>query len=281
MTSIETEWERVSLVPRRRLGALLSSARVAGGITLEEVAERADGHFTIAALASIERGTRDCTDTELRRLSEMYGLEATSLVPARSRLIIDVDEGVMAVDEHRTTLGRSIADRQDVLSRYLAMVYSMRQVEPGARVPLRIEDLEVLGRALHIGSPIVECDLRALMANPRDLVGWRSRVLRRRILIPAAGVLVAVCGVGTLVLVADDSPATTPGAGASARTITRAVAGAVADVQVGSAAVQQRAADGSAGPVETRAAAEPTVTTSTIAPSVGLIDPLVQERESN
>src|SRR5436853_7499948 len=73
-TTIE-DWEQVSLVPKRRLGALLSSARVERGLTLDEVAGRAGASFSLATLASIERGTRACSDVELRTLSQLYGLE--------------------------------------------------------------------------------------------------------------------------------------------------------------------------------------------------------------
>ena len=273
MSMVELDLEQISLVPQRRLGALLSSARAAKGFTLEEVAEQSGGRFSTAALASIERGTRTSSDPELRALSALYGLEATSLVPARSKLVIDLDEGLMVVEDNRTKLSKHARDREDVLSRYLAMVYSMRQLEPGTQVPLRVDDLDVLGRALRVGTRTLESDLLSLMSNPRD-VGWRSRVLRKKVLIPAAGVLVAVCGAGALVLVSSD------GAAQSGTSLHNGVQGTSlvsVGAQVGSAAVQERAADGSPGPIVVRGAS---TSTSTVDTGVSLIDPIVQQRSA-
>ena len=133
MSMVDTDWEQVSLVPQRRLGALLSSARAAKGLTIEQVAEQSGGRFSIAALASVERGSCPSSDPELRVLSELYGIEASSLVPARSKLIIDLDEGLISVEDTRTKLPRHARDREDVLSRYLAMVYSMTSTCGAAR----------------------------------------------------------------------------------------------------------------------------------------------------
>lgn len=283
MTMTESEWERVSLVPRRRLGALLSHARVAKGLTLDEVAGRAGDQFSTGTLASVERGTRDCSDAELRTLSQLYSLEATSLVPSRSQLVIDFDDRMLSVEDHHTKLGRSPRDREDVLSRYLAMVYSMRQVEPGHRIPLRVDDLDVLGRALHVGTQTLAADLTSLMSNPRDAVGWRSRALRRRVLIPAAGVLVAVCAAGSLVLVSSHSEGTFTHVSSTTQV---AVAHNITplNAHIGSAVVQVRGADGSESPVVTRGADPASDIGASVEASgdvgVSLIPPLVQERSA-
>ena len=42
MPQHDTAWERVSVVPPRRLGRLLSEARSARGLTLDELAASAD-----------------------------------------------------------------------------------------------------------------------------------------------------------------------------------------------------------------------------------------------
>lgn len=281
----QQEWEAGSLIPPRRLGALLSDARAAKGYTLEDLARRSDGRFSLAALSSIERGSRDVSDDDARKLAKIYELEATSLVPPRSKLIVDLGEGLLTVDDRSLRIGRSAPSRDEVLARYLTMVYSMRRLEPGAPLVLRVDDLDVLGRALRVGSRILESDLESLMEHPESILGWRSRVLRRRVLIPAAGVMVALLGVGALVLVQGPQPAdagtNTPIGGPGAA--------AIVPVDVGSAVVQERLPDGTPGPVVVRhgvdapvpagadaVGAESTTSTSVVAGTdveVGLIAP--------
>lgn len=242
-----TDWETGSLIPPRRLGALLSDARAAKGFTLEDLAQKSGGRFTLAALSSIERGSRDVSDEDARKLASIYELEATALVPPRSKLIVDLGEGLLTVDDRSLRIGRSTPSRDEVLARYLTMVYSMRRLEPGAPLVLRVDDLDVLGRALRVGSTTLEADLESLMAHPEAMLGWRSRLLKRRVLIPAAGIMVALLGVGALVLVQGpqtaDAGTGTPVGGAGAAAVA---------VDVGSAVVQERLPDGTPGPVVVR-----------------------------
>lgn len=277
---LPTDWERGTLIPPRRLGALLSDARSRRGETLEDLAARSDGRFTLAALSSIERGSRDVTDSDARKLAAIYGLEATSLVPPRSRLVVDLEEGMLTVDDRTARLGRSQPPRDEVLARYLTMVYSMRRLEPGAPLVLRVDDLDVLGRALRVGSRSLEADLESLMANPRDLLGHRSKVLRRRVLIPAAGVLVAVLGVGALILVQGPESAAANSVPTSAPATTISVtAPAPVTAEVGAAVVQERNPDGTPGPVVVRHGAEAEAAADAAGSAdVGLIAPETTER---
>lgn len=263
------DWERGSMIPPRRLGALLSDARAKQGNTLEDLAERSNGRFSLAALSSIERGSRDVSDEDARKLATIYGLESTSLVPPRSKLVVDLSEGLLTVDDRSLRVGRSSPSRDEVLARYLTLVYSMRRLEPGAPLTLRVDDLDVLGRALRVGSRTLETDLESLMAHPEQLLGWRSRLLKRRVLIPAAGVMVALLGVGALVLVQGPQSAeagTNPSVAVPAATATAPV-----PVDIGSAVVQERNADGTPGPVVVRNGVDAPV--SSTSSEVGLIAP--------
>jgi hypothetical protein len=190
---------------------------------------------------------------------------------------VDLEEGRLLVDDNRTRLGRR-ADRDDVLTRYLAMVYAMRHIEPGTPIPLRVDDLDVLGRALRVGSRTLTADLQSLMANPDDLVGWRTRILRRKVLFPAAGVLVAFCGVGALLLVQPaEAPSTT-----NVNTPAAAVnpSSPLPSADIGEAIVQERGTDGSAGPVQVRSklsAGE--IVPSAPLPAAEIGEAAVQERD--
>lgn len=274
------DWERGSLIPPRRLGALLSDARAARGYTLEDLAQRSNGRFSLAALSSIERGSRDVSDEDAHKLAAIYELESTSLVPPRSKLIVDLNEGLLAVDDRSLRVGRSAPSRDEVLARYLTLVYSMRRLEPGAALTLRVDDLDVLGRALRVGSRTLESDLESLMAHPESLLGWRSRLLKRRVLIPAAGVMVALLGVGALVLVQGPKQAEAnagPTTSAPAVPTTAAVA---VTAEVGAAVVQERNPDGTAGDVVVRHGVDATSSTvpATVPSEVGLIAPETTEQ---
>lgn len=260
---VKHDWESGGLVPPRRLGALLSTVRSEKGLTLEEIVERAGGAFSHATLASVERGTTYVTDEELAWLAGLYEVEASCLVPARSKLVIDLESGRIEVPDHRPSkVGRG-ADRDEVLSRYLAMVYSMRQIEPGTTVSLRIDDLDVLGRALEADPMGLAVDLESLMEDPTGVVARRVAMLHRRLLIPAAGVLVALVGSISLVMVqrAGAADKVTPKVSSSHSATTGDAGGPdtktnttvnESEVEIGTAVVQERDADGAPGAVEVR-----------------------------
>jgi transcriptional regulator with XRE-family HTH domain len=237
-TDIEKhDWQRNGLVPPRRLGTLLSRARSANGLTLDDIVQRSDGAFSMSTLASVERGTTYVTESELRWLAELYGIETSQLVPSRSQLVIDLDDGVLGVQSHRRVKINKDAGRQEVLTRYLAMVYAMREIEPGTYITLRVDDLDVLGSALHLRPADAAADLHALMADPSDLVSNRFAMLQRKLLVPAAGVLVALIAAGSLVLVENRASAADS---------------VKSPVSVGTAVVQQRNPDGTPGAIEVR-----------------------------
>jgi hypothetical protein len=144
---------------------------------------------------------------------------------------------VLTVADHRKVKVGREAGRQEVLSRYLAMVYSMRGIDPGTHITLRLDDLDVLGSALHLRPRDAAADLEALMDDPGEIVSERVSILRSKLLVPAAGILVALLTAGTLVLVEQR-------AGADA--------GTPAPVSISTAAVQARNPDGTPGPVQVR-----------------------------
>jgi hypothetical protein len=245
----DPHWEHAGLAPPRRLGSLLCRVRHEAGVSLEDLAGRSDDRWSVATLESVERGAFEFDDHQLAEVATLYGVDVASMVPPRSQLIVDLDEGILRVDGRRsaTEVGDG-ADRHEVLARYLALVYSMRQVQPGTEITLRVDDLDVLGKCLRVGRPTLIADLESLMSNPDDLVGWRLRLLRRKILVPAAGVLISFCGAAALIL-APGEPATAAPAPSHHVAVESTTTAAVA---IGDAVVQNRNADGTPGPVEVR-----------------------------
>ena len=149
-------------------------------------------------------------DSLLTRLVALYGVEDAGLLPTRSQLVIDLDEGRIAVDESDvSTEGLSGPDA--VLARYLALVYHLRELPLGTAIGLRDVDLEVLSTALEIETIDVEQRLKRLMFE-EDAIAADQRRIRRRMLMPLVGVVIAACSAGVLILVADSEEAPDPSA---------------------------------------------------------------------
>ena len=251
------------LVPPHRLGELLCDARLQQGLSLDAAAVELGPDWSALTLLEIETGYRTVPDQDLLILTEMYKIDTADLIPSRSHLVLEIDDRIQdrgnltvhfvggAGDETATGEGG------EVLTRYLAALYSMRGIEPGQVIPLRQPDLMVLSEALGRPAVQIEQELIALMLLSEEAVRTRGSRLRNRVLIPALGVVVAITAVGMLLLVSEESgaadaaqlggqPAATSAGGAGAS------AGSEVPVEIGDAVVQERLPDGSPGEVLTR-----------------------------
>jgi transcriptional regulator with XRE-family HTH domain len=234
------------LVPPRRLGRLLAQARVSKGLSLDDVCEALDGRLEPLELLEVETGRRPVMDQDLQALADLYDVETSTMVPSRSVLTIDLEDGVIAAGGTSAPIEEP-SERREVLSKYLALIYSMRDEQPGTPVPLRLADLDVLAASLEVDRRVVEDELQDLMVVEPEPVKKRFRLLRGRLLVPVVGVLVAGTAVGTLVLVpADDSSAD------DTQPVATVVGTPNPEVHIGDAAVQERTPDGEPGPVQTR-----------------------------
>ncbi|MDH3754011.1 MAG: helix-turn-helix domain-containing protein [Acidimicrobiia bacterium] len=186
------------LVPPRRLGTLLRTRRQEESVSIDEIARRSGGRFLVSDLADIERGMRELDDVEAQEVAGAYGVDTGPIVPSRSILTIDLDAGSIEVGERRETLPADAAPDQ-ILARYLALVQLLRSWEPGRPLPLRTADIDVLSSGLGLAPTTVEERLRRLIDS--GSVRETSRLLRRKLVIPAAGLLVGTTAVGALVLV--------------------------------------------------------------------------------
>ncbi len=187
-----------SLVPPTRFGALLTDHRTRRGLTIDELRVQSDLPFSAAELRQIEHGKLALTDDQVNRLMAAYGAVSGTLVPDRSELVVDLHHGAMFVAANTKVLPPH-AGFDDILGRYLSLLYLMRGLEPGSELALRTDDLETLAKALERNIAEVERRLVELML-PGEVTPWFSRV-RHRLAIPAAGLLVGLTAVGSLVLV--------------------------------------------------------------------------------
>jgi len=148
-------------------------------------------------LSDLERGRVVLDDDSLRELTSLYELEVGPVVPARSRLIVDLGGGEMRVGE--TGVPVEDAEIDSVLERYLSLLYLLRNLKPGTQLTLRDPDIAALSEALEHSIAEVEQRLGQLMVATS--VETRSRLLSKRLMVPGAGLLVGVTAVGALVIV--------------------------------------------------------------------------------
>ncbi len=187
-----------SLVPAARLGALLTEQRTDRGLTVEELCIASALPFSPDEIRRIEQGQLTLTDDQVTRLMRAYGVSPGELVPDRSELVIDLNHGALFAGQRTRILPRE-ASFDDVLERYLSLLYLMRGLEPGRRLSLRDHDLEVLAEALERNLAEIEGRLFDLMLDDES-APWFGR-WRHRLAVPAAGILVGLTTVGSLVLV--------------------------------------------------------------------------------
>ena len=199
------------LVPPVRLGRLLRDARLAQDESLPALVRRSGLAFDEDWFAEVELGRVELDEPLVRWLTDLYGVQSGALVPARTDLVIDLSEGWVAAGTMRRDV-RSV-QTDHILTDYLTLVYLLRGLPPGSPLALRDLDMTVLGDALRRKPGEVRTHLtRMLEADPTP-ISDRSSVLRRRLVVPVAGILVGFTAVGGLLLVraggasAEDSPA--------------------------------------------------------------------------
>ena len=198
------------LVPPVRLGRLLHQAREAQGRTPSDLARGCGLAYDEAWFSELEAGRVTLDEPLVKWVSALYGVDAGELAPSRSHLIIDLDEGVIAAGARSVPLpgGHHAPRFEQVLTNYLALVYLLRGVDVGTPIPLREIDIDVLAHSLQRNRRDVQSSLGRLVSSESTAVSTRSSQLRRRVIVPVAGILVGLTAVGGLLLVrATDSDA--------------------------------------------------------------------------
>lgn len=188
----------LGLVPQRRLGALLGNRRELYGYTIEDMARRSIGRFTPTELEAIEAGTVPLDDATVEALGLLYEFNSTPPTHQRSKLIIADDEDLPLPISSEAF---SAELRTSVLQRYVALLYLLRNEELGQVLALRVEDVAVLASAFSMSPREATDELEAIMADDAAVVGEMAERMRRRLVVPAAGLLVGPTPVGMLVLV--------------------------------------------------------------------------------
>jgi hypothetical protein len=226
MTTIDAS-DDLSLVPPRRLGLLVASARTRQELSMDQVASRSGGRLSVHDVRLLEAGRLALEDADIRLLAELLGLPLGRIVPERSKLVIDRTEGRIISGD---SVGRFVpmATPEEIAVRYLALIRALRVGMPGAErspiVPMRTDDLTVLAEALGRSEVAVRELLNHALATGQITIGDMSRRSVRRPFMPGLGILVALTSLGGLLLVPSHAAA------ASEPTVTTSRSGARLDV---------------------------------------------------
>lgn len=157
-----------STVSSARLRALLTSARAARNLSVEQLSRRSNFVFSARQLNEIERGTLYVDDATLATLLDLYQVERPLETPGRGELVIDLVDDRIRIDDISLPLESREAD--DVLERYVSLVQLVRSAEmpAGTALGLRDDDLDTL--AVTLDAPSYEI---------RQRIRQRGRKTRR------------------------------------------------------------------------------------------------------
>jgi transcriptional regulator with XRE-family HTH domain len=142
-------------------GRQLRQVRRKQGLSRSEVARSAG--LTRRELAAYERGRIVIPESDLWCLAGSCGVDVNELLPGREPLKVGSDLSSLAMGDSIRRL-REPAPPDGLLREYLSMVYELRNLPAGSRVPLREPDLVALADALG-GTP------EAIEARLVDLIG--------------------------------------------------------------------------------------------------------------
>ncbi|MCD9622457.1 helix-turn-helix domain-containing protein [Rhabdothermincola salaria] len=236
----------LTLLPPQRLGVLLSEGRHARGRSLTDVASACS--FDEEELDALERGDLRLADDQVQPVLDAYGVPVEELIPARSQVVVDLDQGQLLVAEEAAAIDTSAPTADEVLSAYLSLVYTLRHADPGTPLVLRQYDVAVLSRALRLAEPDVEARLTGLMRQPSTDLSLFHRLLRSKLVFPVVGAVVIATGVGTVLVLRAGDEATPPPEPATRPSAVEAPVDPSVSLIPG--AVQERNPDGSPGAVQ-------------------------------
>ncbi len=189
-----------AVIPPKRLGAAMSRARKESGKSLRQLARQKNGWFSARDLKHFEAGELAVDDATLVELAALYEIQTMELLTAREDLEISLEIGTIEISGKKHKFEPGLASSDDVLKRYLALVYSVRDVTVGTKIPLRDNDISVLAQALEMHTDAVLARLHELIETDVTEIKLLSRILGNRLVIPGVGILVAATAVGALIL---------------------------------------------------------------------------------
>lgn len=178
-----------------RVGSRLQRLRVDSGYSVRAAARWAG--VSRRRLRSYEAGRRPAP-TEVRRvLTDLYEVPLGALLPKRNLSKVVVEPGAVRIGRSVQRTGSVHAHRDDVLNSYLSLVNRLRGLDPGESFDLRADDLEHLAATFRSHPDDIEERLVDLLHCSRaEAERIKHLLLKRRMLVPAAGMAMGVAALG-------------------------------------------------------------------------------------
>lgn len=182
-------------MPPERLGELLRAARKRRGWSRKHAAARAG--TTPARLRAYERGEKTIPAEVCADLAACYGEDLLAHVPSRTSELVDD-----ALDR---------AEAGDVIATYARIVQRARRAQPGQPIELRASDVSAIGAALGLDAAELEERIATALGCTRaEARTWHHELLRRRVVLPVAGLAAGVAAFGGVAYAAGGDAAPRP-----------------------------------------------------------------------
>ncbi len=157
------------------VGRQLRQVRRKQGLSRAEVARSAG--LTRRELAAYERGRILIPESDLWCLAGSCGVDVNELLPDRTPLRIGSGLSSLAMGDSIRRL-REPGQPSGLLREYLSMIYELRNLPPGSRIPLRESDLATLADALGGTPDVIEERLVELVgASHEEAARLRAMIL--------------------------------------------------------------------------------------------------------
>ncbi|HEV7523476.1 MAG TPA: helix-turn-helix domain-containing protein [Acidimicrobiia bacterium] len=189
-------------MPPERLGALLLGARKRSGLKRKQAAAAAG--TTAGRLRKYEQGDLPVPAAICAQLAECYGDDLTAHVPLRVPMQIETHR--VAVGDAEQPVGPGI---DDVLAGYIDIVRRLRSTGPGDPLALRTVDIVALAGALGRDRDAIERQIAEVLGcSPVEARRLHSELLRRKVILPVAGLAAGMAAFAGVAYAAQSSPAT-------------------------------------------------------------------------
>jgi transcriptional regulator with XRE-family HTH domain len=196
-------------MPPERLGELLRAGRKRRGWKRKHAAAMV--RISAERLRAYENGTETIPADVCALLAECYGEDLTAHVPLR--VAPELDGTTLTVAGVEQTLADASED--EVVAGYVDIVQRLRRTKPGEPLPLRATDLTVIAAALESDADAIEQKIVEVLGCTRtEARSLHRELLRRRVVLPVAGLaasVVALAGVQVAHAMSNDTaPAPAP-----------------------------------------------------------------------
>lgn len=191
METAEPGYSHTFGIPAARVGWLIARARSKANLDEKSLAVAVDVRKRV--VRRWERGEQIPGDESIEAIAAACGIDVATLLPVRDVVEFDRVSRFLRVGSSLVSVAELHNDA--ILNAYVELVRDQRGVLPGRPFKVRAEDLDVLATALDLQDDELEQRLVKIIGlTPADAGELRRQIVRRRMAMPAAGLLMSGIG---------------------------------------------------------------------------------------